>query len=397
MRILIVTETFYPATDGICTRLAQMTPRLQAMGHQVLVVSPDLGIQEYQGVPIKVMDSFTFPLYSSRPWGFPSKKMKKVIENFQPDVIHAVNPFMLGTSAVKYAQSLDIPLLTSYHTHMPNYLDHYNLSFMKPFLWDYLRKWHQPADYNVTVSKTLQAELIDQDICTQAVLPRGIDLDLFHPQNYDEKLYREWTFGLPGQKLLVYVGRLAAEKDLDQLVHIFEGRDDICLAIVGDGPARQDLEAVFKDTKTTFTGFLKGQNLAKAYATGDAFIFPSTSETFGLVISEAMASGTPVIAAESGATLEQIIPGQTGTTFKTGDKTSLQASLSILDHEDILARMKVQARQEAEKYSWQAASQRLLEFYESARIIHQAKHVMRHSSYQLSLGQQFLSLFELNE
>ncbi|MBG9980838.1 glycosyltransferase family 1 protein [Facklamia sp. DSM 111018] len=364
MRILIATETFVPATDGICTRLAHMTVIMKELGHELLIVSPDLGIREHRGIPVKTMDTFTFPLYKSRPWGLPSRKMKTIIEDFNPDIVHAVNPFLMATSAVKYAKRMGIPLIASYHTHVPDYLDHYHLPLLKPVLWDYIRYWHQSADYNITVSESLKEELLKEQISVQGVLPRGIDLDLRHPKYQCPELYHRWTFGLNDQKLLVYVGRLAAEKDLDQLVEIFKYRDDVCLAIVGDGPARSELEEVFAGTKTTFTGFLNGEDLSRAYATGDAFIFPSISETFGLVISESMASGTPVIAAENGPTLEQIKVGETGEIFKSKNTESLMDALRILDSPLKLQQMGLKARKEAEKYSWEHATRTLLNYYD---------------------------------
>ncbi|MGX7109210.1 glycosyltransferase family 4 protein [Facklamia miroungae] len=364
MRILIATETFVPATDGICTRLANMTTSMKKLGHEVVVVSPDLGIEEYQGVKVIPMDSFSFPLYKSRPWGLPSRKMKRIIEDFNPDIVHAVNPFFMVTSAVKYAKRLEIPLLTSYHTHIPDYLDHYNLPLLKPILWDYIRFWHQDADLNITVSESLQTELIDQGIATEGVLPRGIDLNKRHPKFFDQELYEKWTFGLKDQKLLVYVGRLAAEKDLDHLLPIFANRDDVCLTIVGDGPEKQRLTELFDGTKTTFTGFLDGEALSKAYATGDAFIFPSISETFGLVISESMASGVPVIAAENGPTLEQIEPNQSGMIYQSGNIESMIEALKILDNPLKLKELGLKARREAEKYSWENATRKLLDYYE---------------------------------
>lgn len=373
MRILIATETFVPATDGICTRLAHMTLAMKKMGHELLIVSPDLGITEYHGIPVETMSSFTFPMYRSRPWGLPSRKMKQVIKDFNPDIIHAVNPFFMVTSAVKYGQQCGIPILASYHTHMPDYLDHYHLPLLKPIFWDYIRFWHQPADLNITVSQSLLEELKSQHIHASGVLPRGIDLDNRHPRHFSQELYDKWTFGLDNQKLLVYVGRLAAEKDLDQLVEIFKYRDDICLTIVGDGPAREDLERIFAGTKTTFTGFLRDQALSEAFATGDGFIFPSVSETFGLVISEAMASGLPIFAAENGPTLEQIVPGETGYIFQTKNSESLMAALSHLDNCLKMREMKVKARLEAEKYSWENATRTLLNFYETAIEIHQTK------------------------
>lgn len=379
MRILIVTETFVPATDGICTRLANMIVELKKLRHEVLVVSPELGIDEYEGVPVIGMETVMFPLYGSRPWGLPSRKIKKVMASFKPDVVHAVNPFLMGTSAVHYAKKMNYPLLTSYHTHVPDYLEYYNMSFLKPVVWEYIRYWHRLADVNITVSKTMQTELIDQMIPTSGVLPSGIDLETRHPKFYSEELYQKLTFGDSSNKLLVYVGRLAQEKGLHQLKAIFDHRDDICLAIVGDGPERENLESLFADTKTTFLGFLHGKALSSAFATGDGFIFPSISETFGLVISEAMASGVPVFAAANGPTLEQITHEETGFIFEYENPTSLLNALQCLDNGLMMQKIKLAVRREAEKKSWQAATQRLLGFYEETIMVYEEQHDLGHS------------------
>lgn len=366
MRILIVTETFVPATDGICTRLANFVVNFKERGHEVLVISPDLGIREYKGVPVIGLDTIKLPFYGSRPWGLPNIKVRKIIEEFNPDIIHAVNPFSLATSAVYYASRFNLPLLTSYHTHMPDYLDYYNMSLLKPVLWEYIRFWHQKADYNITVSQALLEELEAHDIETQAVLPRGLDLEGRHPDFFDADLYKTLTFGLRDQKLLIFVGRLASEKGLKQLRAIFDHRDDICLAFVGDGPEREELEAYFAGTKSTFVGFKHGLDLSKAFATGDAFIFPSTSETFGLVISEAMASGLPVFAAASAPTLEQIVPMETGIVFESNNEDSLMAALTYLDQPLLMQKLKLAGRNEVEKYTWSRASQTMLSFYQTA-------------------------------
>lgn len=377
MRIMIVTETFVPATDGICTRLANMIIELKNLGHELLVVSPDLGINDFHGVPVIGMETITFPLYGSRPWGLPSRKIKKIMLSFNPDVVHAVNPFLMVTSAVYYAQKLNIPLLTSYHTHMPNYLDHYHMPLLKPMLWEYIGHWHRMGDLNLTVSESLKEELLEQAIPTQGVLPRGIDLEARHPKYFDQALYDRLTFNLADQHLLVYVGRLAQEKGLEQLKAIFKHRDDICLAIVGDGPEREALEEHFKGTKTSFVGFLHGEDLSKAFATGDGFIFPSVSETFGLSISEAMASGLPVFAAKNGPTLEQVVPNQTGFIFESNDEFSLMEALKQLEQPLLMKQISLKARHEAEKYSWQAATRTLLDYYEETIANQQSAQVFQ--------------------
>lgn len=373
MRIAIITETFVPATDGICTRLANFVVQLKDSGHEVIVISPELGINNYKGVPVYGLETVTFPLYGSRPWGLPSRKVKTIFKQFKPDVVHAVNPISLGSSAVHYANKLNIPLITSYHTHLPNYLDHYNMSLLKPVLWEYIRYWHTKSDFNITVSQSLMNELNDEMIPTQGVLPRGIDIEGRHPDFFDQELYDELTFNEPSHKLLVYVGRLAPEKDIEHLRAMFDHRNDLCLAIVGDGPDRERLEEVFAGTKTSFLGFKHGEDLSKAFATGDAFVFPSTSETFGLVISEAMASGIPVIAAKSEPTIEQITDMETGLIYESGNTESLMEAINYIDNPLLMQKLSLKGRSEAMKYTWDNATINLLDFYTQTIETHQYK------------------------
>ena len=373
MRIAIVTETFVPATDGICTRLANHVVCLRDLCHEVIVISPDLGIDQYKGIPVYGLEAISVPVYGSRPWGLPSRKVKNIFSQFKPDVVHAVNPILLGTSAVYYANKMDIPLMTSYHTHLPNYLDHYNMSVLKPLLWDYIRYWHTKSSLNITVSSSLMQELNAIQIPTQYVLPRGVDIEERSPEYFDQALYDELTFNDPNNKLLVYIGRLALEKDIDHLSAILDARDDICLTIIGDGPDRERLQEVFQGTKTTFQGFKHGVELSKAFATGDALVFPSTSETFGLVISEAMASGLPVIAAQSSPTIEQVEHMKTGIIYDSNNSKSLLEAIQFIDNPLLMQSISLKARTEAQKYTWDHATTTLLSYYNETIAIHHNK------------------------
>lgn len=373
MRIAIVTETFVPATDGICTRLANLVVCLRDLCHEVIVISPDLGIDQYKGIPVYGLEAISVPVYGSRPWGLPSRKVKSIFSQFKPDVVHAVNPILLGTSAVYYANKMDIPLMTSYHTHLPNYLDHYNMSVLKPLLWDYIRYWHTKSSLNITVSISLMQELNAIQIPTQYVLPRGVDIEERSPEYFDQALYDELTFNDPNNKLLVYIGRLAVEKDIDHLRAILDARDDICLTIIGDGPDRERLQEVFQGTKTTFQGFKHGVELSKAFATGDALVFPSTSETFGLVISEAMASGLPVIAAHSSPTIEQVEHMKTGIIYDSNNSKSLLEAIQFIDNPLLMQSISLKARTEAQKYTWDHATTTLLSYYNETIAIHHNK------------------------
>ncbi len=371
MKIAIVTETFLPSTDGIVTRLKKAIEYFLREGHEVLVIAPDLGVTEYKGAKVIGVKPITFPFYRYRKWGFPSRKVYHELKKFEPDVVHAVNPVLLATSAVTAAQKLDVPLVSSYHTHLPKYLDFYKIyKPAKPLLWWYIRKQHKNADINLVTSETIKEELNVEGIERLSVIPRGVDVENRHPKFKDAAMRERLTNGEPGNKLLVFIGRLAVEKEIHKLLPMLEKRSDISLAIIGDGPARNDLEKVFEGTRTVFTGFLHGEELSKAYASSDAFIFPSISETLGLVILEGMASGLPIIAAKSGPTMEQVSHEVNGMLYENEDLDSLLNAVEVIDEKDKFNNIKEEARKEALKFSWDNASKRLLDYYKDARDHH---------------------------
>lgn len=371
MKIAIVTETFLPSTDGIVTRLKKAIEYFLREGHEVLVIAPDLGVTEYKGAKVIGVKPITFPFYRYRKWGFPSRKVYHELKKYKPDVVHAVNPVLMATSAVIAAQKLDVPLVSSYHTHLPKYLDFYKIyKPAKPLLWWYIRRQHKNADINLVTSETIKEELEIEGIERLSVIPRGVDVEKRHPKFKDAAMREHLTNGEPDNKLLVFIGRLAVEKEIHKLLPMLQKRADISLAIIGDGPARNELEKTFEGTKTVFTGFLHGEELSKAYASSDAFIFPSISETLGLVILEGMASGLPIIAAKSGPTMEQVSHEVNGMLYENEELDTLLDAVEVIDDEEKFNNIKVEARKEALKFSWDNASKRLLDYYKDARDHH---------------------------
>ncbi|AKG73070.1 glycosyltransferase family 4 protein [Salinicoccus halodurans] len=371
MKIAIVTETFLPSTDGIVTRLTKAIDYFMREGHEVLVIAPDLGVHDYKGAKVVGIKPVTFPFYRYRKWGFPSRRVYHILKDFEPDVVHAVNPVLLATSAVKAAQKLNIPLVSSYHTHLPKYLDYYTIyKPAKPLLWWYIRRNHKNADVNLVTSKAIRDELDAEGIKRLDIIPRGVDVINRHPDFRDDAMRYRLTGGKPENKLLVFIGRLAVEKEIHKIIPLLEARDDISLAIIGDGPARSGIEKKFEATNTIFTGFMHGEELSKAFASGDAFIFPSVSETLGLVILESMASGLPLIAAKSGPTNEQVTDGVNGMLYENEDLDSMIRAVEILEDKEKLDEMKRNAREEAMGYAWDKTSQRLIDFYMDARDRH---------------------------
>jgi glycosyltransferase involved in cell wall biosynthesis len=193
---------------------------------------------------------------------------------------------------------------------------------------------------------------------------RGVDTEMFQPSLRSEKMRDRLSQGHPEAPLLLYVGRVSAEKQIDQIKPVLEAIPGSRLAIVGDGPYRAELEAHFAGTNTNFVGYLQGLELASAFASADAFVFPSRTETLGLVLLEAMAAGCPVVAANSGGIPDIVTDGENGYMFDPQDADgAVQATIKLFANPEAREAMRVNARLEAEKWGWAAATQQLRDYY----------------------------------
>jgi glycosyltransferase involved in cell wall biosynthesis len=366
MRIALFTETFLPKVDGIVTRLSHSVDHLQRMGDQVLVFSPDGGLTEYKGAKICGVPGFPLPLYPELKLALPRPSMRQALEAFKPDLIHLVNPAVLGLGGLYYAKSLNVPLVASYHTHLPKYLEHYGLGMLEGVMWELLKAVHNQAQINLCTSTAMQEQLTSHGIERVEIWQRGVDTELFQPDLVSAEMRSRLSQGYPDSTLLLYVGRLSAEKEIDRIKSVLEAIPNARLALVGDGPYRQELEKHFADTPTHFVGYLTGKDLASAFASADAFIFPSRTETLGLVLLEAMAAGCPVIAANAGGIPDIVTDGVNGYLFDPLDeKGAIAATQRLLDNHQERDILRANARQEAERWGWAAATRQLQDFYRS--------------------------------
>ncbi|MFC3038786.1 glycosyltransferase family 4 protein [Virgibacillus xinjiangensis] len=369
MKIAIITETFLPSTDGVVTRLVHSIRYFLGQGHDVRVIAPDLGVTEFEGAEVVGVRPRTLPFYRSKKFALPTRKVRNMLQDYNPDVVHVVNPALLGASGVRYAKKLGYPLVASYHTHVPIYLDYYNLSMFKGLLWWYFRKLHNQADLNLCTSKAVKEELDQKDFHNVHVWKRGVDTELFHPDKYDKAMRDKLSGGQPEKKLLLFVGRLAAEKEIEKIKAVLDSSDEFVLAVVGDGPHRQELESYFSGTNTVFTGFMHGEELAKAFASSDVFVFPSTTETLGLVIMEAMASGLPLVAAKSGPTCEQIEDNRTGLLYDKDVPDDFKETILKFKDETLRKRLSSAAHKEISHMGWDSQSKQALQLYQQVAVI----------------------------
>ncbi|MGB6169984.1 MAG: glycosyltransferase family 1 protein, partial [Geitlerinemataceae cyanobacterium] len=358
MRIAIFTETFLPKIDGIVTRLRHTVEHLQRAGDRVLVVAPEGGITEYKGAKVHGVSGFPLPLYPELKLAVPLPTLRPVIEDFAPDLIHVVNPAVLGLGGLYYAKSLKIPLVASYHTHLPQYLHHYGLGMLEELLWGLLRSAHNQAQLNLCTSTAMVQELTAHGIERVDLWQKGVDTEMFQPHLVSPKMRSRLSQDCPDAPLLLYVGRLSAEKEIEQIRPILETIPNSRLALVGDGPNRQALEQHFEGTPTHFVGYLQGLELASAFASADAFIFPSRTETLGLVLLEAMAAGCPVVAARKGGIVDIVQDGVNGYLFDPDDpQGAIRATQQLLEHSQEREVLRQNARQEAERWGWLAATE----------------------------------------
>ncbi|WP_156288599.1 glycosyltransferase family 4 protein [Oceanobacillus salinisoli] len=362
MKIAMVTETFLPSVDGVVTRITSTVKWLRDQGHELLIIAPDEGVTEFEGIQVKGIPSHSLFFYKTRRVALPSREVGRMLHEFQPDIVHVVNPALLGMSGIYYGRKW--PLVASWHTNIPQYADYYKVPYLKPVLWSILKTLHNQADLNLCTSKPVQNELINRKFKNVHVWKRGVDVHKFGMQYKDQAVRHYLSGGETDKTLLLYVGRLAVEKEIEKIRDILDRSERFRLAIVGDGPHRENLESYFRGTATVFTGFLHGEDLAKAYASSDVFVFPSTTETLGLVILEAMASGLPIIAANSGPTAAQVSDGENGLLYNSKRKDDLVRTAVKIQDKNLRNYMANHAYKTAQSFSWSAPSKQLLDYYQ---------------------------------
>jgi glycosyltransferase involved in cell wall biosynthesis len=352
MRIAIITDTFLPSTNGIVTRLCQSIRWLKEDGHEVFVIAPDLGVSEFEGTQVAGIGT-----------DISLRTIKTHLQDFQPDLVHIVDPKVLGRAGIHYTKRSGLPLIVSYHTQMPKYLDYYHLPLLKPFLRWYYKKLYHRADLNLCTSEPIMKRLKEGHFKNIHLLDHDIDTNHYQPIRFDAAMRDRLTGGQKDKKLLLYVGRLAQDNRIEKLREVFEKSSEFCLAIVGDGPHKAFLEQYFKETDTVFTGRFYGDELASAYASSDIFVFPSTTKTAGLVLLEAMASGLPVLAAKCGPTCEQVNHGITGLLYDPASPDELFQNLTLLKDDMFRLQLAEQARTVSQMTSWGGTSEQLLHLY----------------------------------
>lgn len=330
MKISLVTDTFLPEVNGVTTVLSVMRAGLRQRGVAVQVIAPSYpegGTPDEHEVVRRV--SVPCPGYPqvrlSWAWG---GGVTDALRAFRPDVVHAITEGPIGMVGRGWALRGGIPLVTSFHTDFPAYAVRYLGAWSEPWAVRFLRRFHAAAAHTQTPSEEVAARLRRLGVPNVQVWGRGVDTGMFRADRRDDA--RRAADGVAGKVHVLHVGRLAREKDVETVVAAFQRAraalgDRAIFTVAGDGP-----RAAWVREQLPFArhlGFLKRQVLADLYADADLFVFPSRTETCGLVALEAMASGLPVVTADEGGVLENVRPGQNGLACPAGDAEAFSEAI----------------------------------------------------------------------
>ena len=326
-RFELVTETYPPEINGVALTVQSLHDGLKALGHDVGLVRPARpGEASEETRELLRVDGAPIPRYPGMRFGLPSgRRLTARWMRERPEAIYIATEGPLGWSALRAAKRLGIPVATGFHTRFDDYVGRYGAGFLSPWVFAWLRRFHNRADATLVPTRELVEQLSSQGFLQARRLGRAVDTVRFHPRFRSEALREQWGVG-PEDHAIVHVGRLAPEKNLPLLMRCYEGlkaeRAGSKLVLVGDGPARAALAAQYPDV--IFAGTLRGETLAAHFASADVFCFPSLSETFGNVTLEAMASGIATVAFDYGAAREHLRDGLHGASVAFGDEAAFQ-------------------------------------------------------------------------
>lgn len=365
LRIALVTETYPPEINGVAMTLGRQVEDLLSRGHQVQLIRPRQGMSDKATNNAQLEEVLKFgvpiPRYAGLKMGLPAKTaLMRLWQLKRPDLVHIATEGPLGWSALAAAHKLRLPVSTDFHTNFHSYSQHYGVGWLRRPILAYLRKFHNKACVTLVPTDGIRRELETHGYRNLEVVSRGVDTELFGPHRRNESLRESWGV-TPDTQVVIYVGRVAPEKNLPLVFSAFLAmqavNDNTKLVIVGDGPERAALQQRYPDA--IFCGMRSGEDLASHYASADVFLFPSLTETFGNVTTEAMASGLAVVAYQYAAAEALIHHGQSGVVAPYSNAPKFIEAAVELAHDPVQAKqMGKAARQIALSISWESIHDR---------------------------------------
>lgn len=369
MKLAIVTETFPPEVNGVAMTFGVITRELVRRGHEVEVYRPErtdllMRSEDFRGMTIKPMAGFPIPGYAAIRMGLPAqRRLKRDWRTWRPDLVHVVTEGPLGASAVSAARSLGIPVTSSYHTNFHSYAGHYGVGPLKRLALGWLRRVHNRTRRTFVPTAELGTELQSQGFQNVAVLSRGVDLRSFAPERRSLQLRSLWRANAD-TPVVLHVGRMAPEKNYGLLFRIYDAmrkrEPRLRFVLAGEGPLQASLKR--EHPECIFAGFLSREEVGRFYASADIYIHASTTETFGNVLTEAMASGLACAGYDYAAARQFIRHGENGLVAPLGDETALEAeAVRLASDTELRRKLGTAAPDSLRRQSWEAVVARFEE------------------------------------
>jgi len=366
MRVAIISESFLPTVNGVTNSVCKVLDHLADHGHDAIVIAPAAGSPAtYRGFPVHQVPAVA---YRQFPVGIPNAQVARLLARFQPDVLHAASPFLLGAQGIAAANRLGIPSVAVFQTDVAGYARRNKLGSASRLAWRFVKWIHDGADLTLAPSQASRRDLERAGVDRIRLWGRGVDLTRYHPNHRARptaQALRTLLSRSGADTVVGYVGRLAPEKGLERL-RALHGMTGIHLAIVGEGPSDDHLRGLLRGMPATFLGRLSGDDLADAYASFDVFAHTGTEETFGQTLQEAHAAGLPVVAPAVGGPLDLVEHGVDGYLFDPDDSDDFRMRVGGLVADPALRlRMGEAGRRAVLGKSWATLCDELLGHYRS--------------------------------
>lgn len=365
MKVALFSDTFSPQINGVTNTMDKLTRYFESSGIEYKVFAPRYDKDE--DLQAERFYSLKFFLYPECRIALPNIfRVSQVLSDFKPDIIHLMTEFNMGITGLYYGKKNNIPTISNYSTNFSQYTDYYGLDFLKQTIWDYMKWFHNQNNITLCPSNEAQKTLEQHGISNTEIFSRGIDSHSFNKTYRNADLRKR--LGIENKLAFLYVGRVSFEKDLDVLSESYknireEYGDRVALIITGDGPYLDKCRVMFPGD-TIFTGFKKGPELSELYASCDIFVCPSSTETFGNVVLEAMASGLAVIGADAGGVGEIIDHRYNGLLFRAKDAGDLYLCMKeLIENELLTEHVKANGVSYGKSRSWERIIGGLVDIY----------------------------------
>jgi len=363
MRVAVVSESFLPTVSGVTTSVCKVLDELSRQGHDALVIAPSGAPASFAGFPVHTVPALS---YRQFPVGLPNPRVLGLLSDFQPDVLHAASPFLLGAQGIASARRLGVPSVAVFQTDVAGYASRNHLGQATRLAWRFVKWVHDGADLTLVPSTASMRDLRRIGVQRLDRWTRGVDLDGYHPNNRRDPDVAALRARLApnGEVVIGYVGRIAPEKQVERF-RALRGLSGISIALVGDGPSTPLVARALAGLPVTWLGRLAGAELAAAYASFDLFLHAGTEETFGQTLQEAHAAGLPVVAPRAGGPIDLVTHGTDGFLFTPDDDRDLRRHVAALVTDASLRhRMGEAGRRAVLGRSWENVCATLFDYYQ---------------------------------